>query len=1382
MSKVVKAVGNAVTSVVKGVVKAVTSVVKAVVNVVSSVVSFVTQPFMGMLGGMPDIPTAQAEADRQQGVLVQTQGSSINIPVVYGYRKVGGTVVFAETGSTNNRYLYVAYVFSEGLVEGLREVFIDDYQLPGTLTANLNAGQIVDITTDRYANRVRLQWYPGAYFSNPASSPVGTSIKGGIFAESPSFKSSMVFNGLAVLFARYEWKEIKTQADADANPFSGNIPQIQVSMLGRRVASLLVDTENSTYDSAPVRYSTNPAEILLDYLRNPRYGKGLQNSDIHWETWKRAARKCNTTVTYLNTTGDITGPILTCNFVLDTSQSIMANVKTLLMGFRAYMPYSQGKYKLKIEDAGNETDITSGVATIQMTAISSPYLKSTYEGNVCDIVSDITYTGIEKSSKYNVVSVSYVDPDQKFSVQQVIYPETEEERQVYINKDNGRENKLEATFPTLTNYAMAKDMARLLFNKSRRQETISLTISSEGLELEPGDCIRIQSNILNFGTIPWRIVSLKINDNMTVDLACVKNPDDIYPYTRVGEEDIVAAIYVPKGSIIYYPSSNNQPLIGLVPPTRAIYPSDFSPNPGNPGSTDPNAPGGGGVGGGNPPGGNTGGTPGPDVNNPPVTPPPPPPFEAQLVLRRSSLTSVGSGNYLINLVFTQPADALYSYTIFWWRVNRFSPWIELKKEERPGAGGDISISFGPLPSGEYDWYARSFATDGRASTRISNGRVAYSAATAELNPDLQNISSFGTIQATEGWQLPASQLPSAPRYDDDIAIFNIKTKLTSGQPYDPRQLTCTIQQVTQTLTDAANPLIEGVRIYYKTPDDTYWQYEDHKFSNYTQYFTGASVTFDLRGTFGNRAYPTIPQTGLNLQQQQYQFLARLLYSDGTTALRQFGPVQGVVEWFATGVPSAYNFTVVGTDSYASGVSRTAPVPAGFNETFRTVDQDPNQGADQALSLFPYIEKIQDGKSTPRLIFRFWPPTQFVTKFRGFRIRIREVVPGTNPDFKTFDIGPITNAVSNRIEFVLQDSYFRFNQRYEWVITALVSTTSGVVDGTLCLYGKASIPSNNLDEDNIYDRFNFSGQTTADVLANLKTQFPVIPVANPKTWIKRYARFFDANTASTSRGAPNLDTSTSGFPFNIYMKLTFQALSATASHVIVYRRVYSTTGIQRTTVTNVAKYWELGPWEKVRVSLSGLSTGADGFKTINLRGPIDHTYFNGYYQVAGGPNSANLIDPRYTNTGRWPGYGSADDLSGMYPYYSDGVGNSGKDLRSTRWAEYLVVIEDSISGESTKGLLLRSFYSGDYNNLATYQLNTDGFISLYGNVPRDEIIDNVNIFNSLAGGFGRNLNEAITAPTLQYMAFTDRIPARPVGAFTGSYTRFMSNATGGDVIY
>jgi len=425
---------------------------------------------MGIFG-TPSMPNDAAEAQRQEGVLVQTTGSNVSVPVVYGYRKIAGAVTFAETGSDNNKYLWVVYTFAEGPVEGLREVFIDDTQLESSVIAPLNAGQAIEITTGKYANRVQLQFFQGTYYNTPSNSPIGTRA---ITASAPSWKPQMVHNGLVTLFARYEWKEIKTQEDADNNPFSGNIPQVQISLLGKKVASLInTDTQNYTYGGVGYteRYSTNSAEILLDYLRNPRYGKGLTNAEIDWTSFRKAALKCNQTVTYID---GIQGPIMTTNIVLDTGSTIFNNVKVLLSNFRGYLPYVQGKYKLKIEDAGNEDDILSGSATIVKTF------------NKDNITGAITYTGIERGSKYNQVVVRYVDPDQKWSVQEVVYPEQESVRLLLQSDDGGRENKAEITFPGLTNYAIAKDMARLILEKSRYQDSISFKGDSSCFELEPG--------------------------------------------------------------------------------------------------------------------------------------------------------------------------------------------------------------------------------------------------------------------------------------------------------------------------------------------------------------------------------------------------------------------------------------------------------------------------------------------------------------------------------------------------------------------------------------------------------------------------------------------------------------------------------------------------------------------------------------------------------------------------------------------------------------------------------------------------------------------------------------------------------------------------------
>ena len=1379
MSKVFKKVGNAISSVVKGVVKAVTNVVKAVVNVVSSVVNFVTQPFMGMLGGVTDMPSAGQEAERQQGVLVQTQGSNISVPLVYGYRKVGGTVVFAETGSTNNRYLYVAYVFSEGLVEGLREVFIDDWMLPVNLTANLNAGQVVDVTTDRYAGRVRLQWSPGQYFANPSLSPLGNSVKNGIFAEAPSFRSTMVFNGLAVLFARYEWKEVKTQADADNNPFSGNIPQAQVSLLGKRVASLLVDsTETQAYDTNPVRYSTNPAEILLDYLRNPRYGKGLKNEDIHWDSWKKSARKCNQTVTYLNTNSDITGPILTCNYVLDTGQTLFANIKTLLMGFRAYMPYVQGKYKLRIEDAGNETDITSGVATILMTAVAQPFLKSSYVGNVCDIVGNVTYTGIDKGAKYNVVSVSYVDPDQKFSVQQVIYPETEQERQIYIDRDGGRENKLDATFPTLTNYAMAKDMARLLFNKSRRQETCSLTISSEGLELEPGDNIRIQSNVLNFGTDPWRVVSLKVNDNMTVDIACVRNPDDIYPYVRAGEEDIVVAVYVPKGSTIYYPSSNNDPLIGLVPPTRAVYPEDFAPTVTNPGGTNPDNTGGGGVGGGNPPGGTGGTTPVPPVNDPATPPPPPAPFAAVLKLKSSRAVAAGNGLYNFSIVFTQPADGLYANSKLWWRFNPRSPWTEVNLDTVPGAGGDIPWNF-TAGFGQYEYYVRAFASDGRGSIIVLSGQVNLPQNAAQLNPSLTGIATASAQQVAEGWVVPQSLVESAPRYDDSIQDIGIFTKLVAGSHSNPRRLRVSINQNTNTYSNTPNFLISGVRIYFKYKDDTYYSYEDFQFASVANYQPGVTVNFDLASDFG------VPGSGFN----EYDFIVRLLYKDGTAAETQMGPVRSNVQTDGLG---GVNFVVAGTVGTPSTAGfnvrsslRSEPIPVNFS--LLTVDQDPNRSFASGADIIPQIDSIVADYTLNRVTFTFSRPNN--SRFRGFRIRFRQIVPGTNPSFITLDVGGSPDIATGKIVHVINEQGFKLNDYFDWVITARYANAGVDTECTNSLECRARIPTySGYTYANLMNTlFNFTQDTTENAVNDLRTSFPALPTPVAFNWYKTMVRAKTSTGFSPNSLFANADSSdvfynstTVTYNLNRYFKLKFQMPNDTFDGIVIYRRVYDTLGAQASTVSGTAKYWRLGAWEKSFAARTSLVKGADGLYTINVKGPIDSVLFDPYYEVSGYAGRT-LFQSRYgPSPGKYPSASSVTFATDVYPYF--GTGNA--DWRSTtlsRWSEFIFVIRD-VGVESTKGLYLTDFFASDSGT--SWQAQPDGFVT--GNVEKNRVVT-VSDYNTFQNGYKRNINEALQNDggsniVLAQMATGSGFPTGISTPSGTSLNRYLLPPTNGDTIF
>lgn len=1341
MSNIVKGIGKAISGVVKGIVNVVKGVVKAVVDVVSSVVNFIAQPFLGLLGGAPDIPDAAAESQRQQGVLITQQGSNINIPVIYGYRQVGGNIVYAETGADNNRYLWVAYVLSEGPVEGLRELFIDDNQLPAEVIPLLNNGQTVTVSNGKYKDRVQLQFSHGQYNATPSSSNVGT---WSLMQDAPSWKSSMVYNGVATLFARYEWKKIETQEDADNNPFSGNIPRIKVGVLGRKVASLTDGSspENFAYDSAPTTpYSYNPAEVLLDYLRNPRYGKGLKNSDIDWDSFRTAASKCAQTVTYIN---GVTGPIMTCNYVLDTGQTLFANTKNLLMGFRAYMPFSQGKYKLRIEDAGNPTDITSGVATIVATF------------NEDNIQGPVTYSAVERTSKYNQVQINYVDPDKKFSVESVIYPETDSERQTYIDKDGGRVNKLEATFPTITNYAIAKDFARLLFNKSRYQESVSFTASSQALELEVGDNIYIQSKMLNFGSTPFRVITMRVNNDMTVDLGCVRNEDSLYPHTRVGEEDVVLPPYIPKGATIDYPETVGGVPVGLVPPTSADVPvlhfpprifnispdnvdsagyttitvngdnfqtgitakwigtdgTEYTPDSAGgsdvtrnsstqltfetlPGMTDANQPydlvvinsasfgsltarvnnvlnvdG-------------TTITPDTPTQDPPVTedpddptitpnptdPPPegpgdndtPPDGPGQPVTFDDFVEftkveySVEGDLVYATITGTQPDRNDYKELIIYYKraIATETVYQQMVVTTKPGANKSFSFRLGPLLKGrtQYDLISRVKYATGELSTRVNKIKLDASGATTAEDPRDY------VEQASTGW--PAAPGEAVKRRDTKIDKLVGQTLLTGGQPKDPKEIQITVRA--DVFNQPANYDVTGIVYYVKTSAGSQWTRYERAFA--TPYVPGVEQTFTL-DIFGSPTYPSIPTSA----QQNYDVIFRFAHKDGKESTEQWRIMGVATEYSALG---SYDFNPFFGENI-------------FKEKATAYDielVDPSAPS-AASSMTVALDSLTASLSGTK-VWNFYikpPEATVLADWRGIRVRYRPVVPGSDPDFETYESTSVSiNGVTGLHYLPL---YLEFDTEYEIVLTPMYTNAGVRTDSTESLFGTGFIHRKQTREDypstgNWLQSFNFKEMKTSLALKTIDEAFPapVDPLVDITEW--------KIITPTSWKGANDPAA---------YYKLTFDHRALTDfSQLNVYRRSNSYGSVTDTYGT----YYGIGRWEKVEIT----SVEASDSTTIFLRPPLHFEEYNPYFEIGGTKSLRRSF--------------AEEAISGYGPRDTD---------------EFLIVVEET-GGEATIGWFLQ----GGNGSSTTQDL-------LQGLRPKEVTLADYAYFNS---ALEKNLSQAIT---------------------------------------
>ena len=118
-------------------------IIDDIVDIVEDVVDIVVdvvEDVIGWLIPMPEIPDfGELHAEQQsKGILVNKFTANAHIPIIYGTRKVGGNVVFLETSGTDNESLYMAIILSEGEINSVESLFVNDNQV--TLSGSLTDG------------------------------------------------------------------------------------------------------------------------------------------------------------------------------------------------------------------------------------------------------------------------------------------------------------------------------------------------------------------------------------------------------------------------------------------------------------------------------------------------------------------------------------------------------------------------------------------------------------------------------------------------------------------------------------------------------------------------------------------------------------------------------------------------------------------------------------------------------------------------------------------------------------------------------------------------------------------------------------------------------------------------------------------------------------------------------------------------------------------------------------------------------------------------------------------------------------------------------------------------------------------------------------------
>ena len=535
------------------------------------------------------------EADKRKGFNLTASGTADSLPVAYGKNILGGIEVkhlvsssytaatnnsqklfqegFANTsrGGSKNEYLNVQYAICHDGIEGVQWVKVNDQDY------NSNA--------EKFKHIIRTHRDGGT--ADAISSANG-------------IPSTNTFTDTAFAAATF-------QLDRDDYNYNG-IPSMEFLVKGRKVRWISKSGNNYTLNSNYI-YSNNPALCLLDYLTNDKFGRGLPATGIDLESFYNAAKICDTIVATTRTvSGQVNGqksvttvadlgsrptnleehtyenqlwyttssseywywdktawvlttlnstrpiPLYECNITLDTSDTIRDNIERIMntMGLAELTWSSEGKYKLLLEYPETLSELE---------ALVDPDHHFT-ENDIIRDSGDISWPSA--TDRLNQVTVNFLNEHEDFKEDTVTWPPAfSSVHDTYLSEDNYQPFRADVQADGVTDPYHALAMAEQMVRNSRSIFTVNLTVSKKGLNIEPGDFIKITSELMSISDEVFRVQNIEVRNDLTVNLTCYKfdhealawNVNDNVAYATPPVFDF--SVEAPTGAVFTYDSSDN---------------------------------------------------------------------------------------------------------------------------------------------------------------------------------------------------------------------------------------------------------------------------------------------------------------------------------------------------------------------------------------------------------------------------------------------------------------------------------------------------------------------------------------------------------------------------------------------------------------------------------------------------------------------------------------------------------------------------------------------------------------------------------------------------------------------------------------------------------
>ena len=265
-----------------------------------------------------------SSAASSTGQMINSTSNVEPIPVVYGRTRVGGNRVYIESSNgsgdtSGSEYLNMIFSICEGEMNDPYQMYFDDVLVwdstsGGTITNGVFGGFVSgDYNASLTETGTEFIWHSGT-----DDQAVDTTIQNSV--GSSNWSNNHRLRGVAYLACK-----IKANPDV----YQGGLPLITLVLNGKSSMYTVPTKSGSTTTDV------NPADVLYDYCRSTRYGKGLSDADLDLDSFKAAWDDCN--------------GVYQVNGVLDTNGTVYDNIKIILESMNGYLIYINGQYKLKLK-------------------------------------------------------------------------------------------------------------------------------------------------------------------------------------------------------------------------------------------------------------------------------------------------------------------------------------------------------------------------------------------------------------------------------------------------------------------------------------------------------------------------------------------------------------------------------------------------------------------------------------------------------------------------------------------------------------------------------------------------------------------------------------------------------------------------------------------------------------------------------------------------------------------------------------------------------------------------------------------------------------------------------------------------------------------------